>query len=359
MTEKGAPRREQRHAAPRASKQGGSDLVFERADLPAQGRLRQVKALRGSADVALFGDGNEVTNLREAHRQSLRQTSLARQGRDDGPRIRPKGYWTARAPSSHVGVMAIELLSSSQIERMRRAGRVAAETLAFVGSQLRPGMSTAEIDRLVREDTARRGGTPSQLGYKGFPAAVCTSRNDVVCHGIPSSREFLMPGDILNIDVTTNFEGYHGDTSAMFLIGEASVEARRLVDVARRCRDAGIAVIRDGARLGDIGAAISELAEREGVAVVTEVGGHGIGRTMHADPHVPHVGTRGAGPRLKAGMALTVEPMVNLGGAAIRWLDDGWTVVTADGSLSAQWEHTVVVTRDGSELMTQLDRKRE
>ena len=248
--------------------------------------------------------------------------------------------------------MAIEILGPSQIERMRRAGRVAAATLAFVGSQLRPGMSTAEIDRLVREDTARRGGRPSQLGYKGFPAAVCTSRNQVVCHGIPSPREFLEPGDIVNIDVTTNLDGYHGDTSAMFLIGEVSPEAKRIVDIARRCRDTGISVVRDGARLGDIGAAIEELARTEGVGVVTEVGGHGIGRQMHAEPHVAHTGRRGSGPRLKAGMAFTVEPMVNLGSAAIRHLDDGWTIVTADGSLSAQWEHTVIVTRDGCEIVT-------
>ena len=250
--------------------------------------------------------------------------------------------------------MAIEILTPSQIERMRRAGRVAAETLAFVGAQLRAGMSTLEIDRLVREDTARKGGLPSQLGYHGFPASVCTSRNDVVCHGIPSAREILASGDIINVDVTTNLDGYHGDTSATFVIGEATADAKRLVDVARRCRDAGIAVIREGARLGDIGAAIQELAREEGVGVVAEVGGHGIGRKMHADPHVSHVGTRGAGARLKAGMAITVEPMVNLGGAAIRHLDDGWTIVTADGSLSAQWEHTVVVTRDGHEITTLL-----
>jgi methionyl aminopeptidase len=250
--------------------------------------------------------------------------------------------------------MAIEILSPSEIERMRHAGRVAAETLAFVGAQLRPGMSTADIDRLVREDTTRRGGQPSQLGYHGFPAAVCTSRNHVVCHGIPSPGELLRSGDILNVDVTTNVNGYHGDTSAMFLIGQVSDEARRIVEVARRCRDAGISVIREGARLGDIGAAIQEVARKECVSVVREVGGHGIGRTMHADPHVAHVGTRGTGPRLRAGMAITVEPMVNLGGAAIRSLDDGWTLVTADGSLSAQWEHTVVVTHDGFELMTQL-----
>jgi len=250
--------------------------------------------------------------------------------------------------------MAIEILSPSQIERMRRAGRVAAETLAFVGAQLRPGMSTLALDRLVREDTAQRGGRPSQLGYNGFPAAVCTSRNNVVCHGIPSAHEILESGDIINVDVTTNVDGYHGDTSATFVIGEAVTDARRIVDVARRCRDVGIAVIRDGARLGDIGAAIEELARREGVGVVTELGGHGIGRHMHADPHVPHIGKRGAGVRLKAGMAITVEPMVNLGGAAVRVLDDGWTIVTADGSLSAQWEHTVVVTREGHEITTLL-----
>jgi len=250
--------------------------------------------------------------------------------------------------------MAIEILSPSQIERMRRAGRIAAETLTFVGAQLRPGMSTLEIDRLVRKDTARRGGRPSQLGYRGFPAAVCTSRNGVVCHGIPSAREILESGDILNVDVTTNVDGYHGDTSATFVIGQATADAKRLVDVARRCRDVGIAVIRDGARLGDIGAAIEELARKEGVGVVTELGGHGIGRHMHADPHVPHIGARGSGVRLKAGMAITVEPMVNLGGAAVRILDDGWTIVTADGSLSAQWEHTVVVTREGHEITTRL-----
>lgn len=250
--------------------------------------------------------------------------------------------------------MAIEILSTSEIERMRRAGRAAAETLSFVGSQLRAGMTTAEIDRLVREDTARRGGRPSQLGYEGFPAAVCTSRNHVVCHGIPSEREVLEAGDIINVDVTTNLDGFHGDTSAMFIIGEATEEARTVVDVARRCRDAGIAVIREGARLGDIGAAIEELARSEGMSVVSEIGGHGIGRRMHADPHVPHTGRRGAGLRLKAGMAITVEPMINLGGAAVRFCDDGWTVVTADLSLSAQWEHTVLVTRGGHEILTQL-----
>jgi methionyl aminopeptidase len=246
----------------------------------------------------------------------------------------------------------VDILSASEIERMRRAGRAAAKTLAFVGSELRAGMSTGDIDRLVREETARCGGRPSQLGYQGFPAAVCTSRNHVVCHGIPTDHERLEIGDIINIDVTTELDGFHGDTSAMFVIGEASEDARRLVEVARRCRDAGISVIRDGARLGDIGAAIQELAKSEGVSVVTKLGGHGIGRRMHGAPHVPHVGRRGTGLRLKTGMALTVEPMVNLGGPGVRFLGDGWTVVTADRSLSAQWEHTVVVCDDGHEITT-------
>lgn len=248
--------------------------------------------------------------------------------------------------------MAIEIMTAGEIERMRRAGRVAAETLAFIGERIRPGITTAEIDRWVREDTARRGGRPSQLGYKGFPAAVCISRNDIVCHGIPSDKVVLRAGDIVNVDVTTMVDGYHGDTSATFIVGETTSDARRLVDIARRCRDAGIAVVREGARLGDIGAAIEELAREEGVSIVTDFGGHGIGRKMHGDPHVPFTGRKGSGPRLKAGMGITIEPMVNLGGPHVRLLDDGWTVVTADGSLSAQFEHTLVVTRDGCEITT-------
>ena len=248
--------------------------------------------------------------------------------------------------------MSIALLGMREVEAMRRAGEAAAATLAHVASRLRPGISTADIDRWVREDTARRGGTPSQLGYHGFPASVCTSRNHVVCHGIPRPTEILEPGDILNVDVTTLLGGFHGDTSATFFLGEPSPEARHVVDVARRCREAGIAVVRDGARLGDVGAAIEELARREGCTVVREVGGHGIGRAMHLPPHVHHFGRRGTGTRLRAGMAFTIEPMVNLGGAAIRTLDDGWTIVTADGSLSAQFEHTVLVTKTGCEVLT-------
>lgn len=240
----------------------------------------------------------------------------------------------------------------SELEGLRRAGRAAAQTLATVLSRLRPGMSTAEIDHLVREDTALRGGTPSQFGYQGFPAAVCTSRNHVVCHGIPSARELLCEGDIVNVDVTTGLGGFHGDTSATVAIGVASLEATRLIDVARRCRDAGIAVVRHGARMGDLGAAIEEVARAAGCSVVRDYGGHGIGRTMHAPPHVPHVGRRGSGMRLVEGMVITIEPMVNLGGPGVITLDDGWTVQTADGRLSAQFEHTVLITREGCEILT-------
>jgi methionyl aminopeptidase len=250
--------------------------------------------------------------------------------------------------------MAIELLGPGEIARMRRAGAAAASTLRLVGEKLAPGVTTAMIDRWVREDTKRIGGKPSQLGYQGFPAAVCTSRNQVVCHGMPSATEVLEPGDIINVDVTTELGGYHGDTSATFIIGETSAEARHVVDVARRCRDAGIAVVRDGVRLGDVGAAIEELATKEGCTVVSDFGGHGIGRKMHADPHVSHTGVRGAGIRLRAGMAITIEPMINLGKPDVVLLDDDWTVVTADGKLSAQWEHTIIVTRDGCEITTSL-----
>jgi methionyl aminopeptidase len=233
---------------------------------------------------------------------------------------------------------------------------MAAATLTAIGARIRPGITTKEIDRWVRDDTAARGGGCSQLGYHGFPAAVCTSRNEVVCHGIPSEHEVLEPGDIVNVDITTNAGGFHGDTSATFFIGDPSPEARHLVEATRRCLHAGIAEVRDGARLGDIGAAIEELAHREGLSVVREYGGHGIGRSMHEDPHVPHHGRRGSGLRLRAGMVITIEPMLNLGGPEVELLDDGWTVVTRDRSLSAQFEHTIYVTESGFEILTLAER---
>lgn len=248
--------------------------------------------------------------------------------------------------------MAIEILSAREITRMRRAGEAAAETLAHVGARLAAGVTTAQVDGWVRERTAAQGGRPSQLGYRGFPAAVCTSVNEVVCHGIPRRDVVLRAGDIVNVDVTTEVDGFHGDTSDTFVIGETSPERAKVVAVARRCLAAGIAAVREGARMGDIGAAIEAIARGEGCGLVTEFGGHGIGRRMHMEPHVSHVGVAGRGLRLRAGMAFTIEPMVTLGDVAIRVLDDGWTVVTADGSPSAQCEHTVLVTRDGCEVLT-------
>jgi methionyl aminopeptidase len=249
--------------------------------------------------------------------------------------------------------MVVERFSPVECEALRRAGRVAAATLHAVGRQLFVGMTTGAIDEIVRRDTLARGGRPSQLGYNGFPKAVCTSKNHVVCHGIPSDEEILLDGDIVNVDVTTELGGFHGDTSRTFFLGEPSAEARHVVDVAERCLRAGIGVVRHGARLGDIGAAILELATKQGCSVVRDYCGHGIGRVMHAPPSVPHVGQRGRGLRLKRGMVITIEPMINLGGAETLQLADGWTVVTRDGSLSAQFEHTVLVTEQGAEVLTQ------
>jgi methionyl aminopeptidase len=257
--------------------------------------------------------------------------------------------------------VSIELFGPETYPALRRAGRVAAATLRHVAGRLRAGVSSAQIDAWVREDTKQRGGRPSQLNYRAtpdtppFPGAVCVSIDDVVCHGIPRASTRLAPGQIVNVDVTTEIGGFHGDTSQTFIIGEASAEARHVVDVARRCLDAGIRVVRPGARLGDIGAAIEEIAEREGCSVVRDFGGHGVGRAMHCEPHVPHHGRRGTGMRLKAGMVFTIEPMINLGSPDVECEADGWTVRTRDGSLSAQFEHTLLVTCDGVEILTRTD----
>lgn len=248
--------------------------------------------------------------------------------------------------------MGVAIYSGAEIEALRGAGRVAAATLQEVAARVCAGVSTATIDDWVREDTRQRGAFPSQLGYQGFPAAVCVSRNDVVCHGIPTPHEMLEAGDIVNVDVTSEFGGFHGDTSTMILVGEVAPEAAHLVSVARKCRDAGISVVRPGARLGDIAHAVMEAARAGGCSVVRELGGHGIGRRMHQEPHISYVGRAGRGLRLQAGMVLTIEPMINLGGPGVVFQGDGWTVKTSDGSLSAQFEHTVLVTADGVEILT-------
>lgn len=249
----------------------------------------------------------------------------------------------------------VNIASPQDIQRMRVVGKMAAETLMLVGEKLVAGMSTEDIDRLVREDTLRRGAKCAPLHYHGFPKSVCTSINDVVCHGIPAPDAILKDGDIVNVDVTTLYDGYHGDTSATFYVGKPSEGARRVTEVSRKCLDLGIAEVRDGARLGDIGAAIQEYAEANGCSVVRKFVGHGIGKKFHDEPKVSHIGKRGTGVRLRAGMIFTIEPMINLGDYEVDILDDDWTAVTHDGSLSAQFEHTILVTRDGCELLTKRD----
>jgi methionyl aminopeptidase len=252
--------------------------------------------------------------------------------------------------------MSIEIKSPKEIELMRRVSRLAAETLLLVGDKIRAGMTTLEIDRIVHEDTLRQGARPAPLHYKGFPRSVCTSINDVVCHGIPDATT-LKNGDIVNVDVTHVYEGFHGDTSATFYIGTPGPTARHVVEVARRALDVGIAQVKDGARLGDIGAAIQEYVESEGCSVVRDFVGHGIGRKFHDAPQVKHYGVRNSGDRIRAGMTFTIEPMVNYGGWEVE-VDkhDRWTVRTVDGSLSAQFEHTILVTRSGCEVLTQRSR---
>lgn len=247
---------------------------------------------------------------------------------------------------------SVSIKSTREVEAMREAGRVAAATLMDVGKMLRPGISTEDINTFVHKDTLRRGARPAPLNYHGFPKSVCTSINSVVCHGIPKPQDVLRPGDIINVDVTSIVNGYHGDTSATFYIGDPSPEARHVTEVSRRSLDLGIAEVREGARLGDIGAAIEEFARAQGCSVVRSFVGHGIGRVFHEPPQVCHYGRRGSGLRVRAGMCFTIEPMINLGGYEVEILEDNWTAVTRDGSLSAQFEHTLVVTKRGSEILT-------
>jgi methionyl aminopeptidase len=253
-------------------------------------------------------------------------------------------------------VSEVKIRSAREVAQLREACQIAVQTLLGVDDMLRPGISTAEIDRFVHEDTIRRGAIPATLNYHGFPKSVCTSVNEVVCHGIPSAR-VLEPGDIINVDITSIYQGWYGDTSVTFYLGEPSSEAKHVTEVSRRCLELGVAQVRDGARLGDIGAAIQQFAESQACSVVRAFVGHGIGRAFHEPPQVPHYGLRGIGLRLRAGMVFTIEPMINLGTHEVEILDDGWTAVTRDRRLSAQFEHTVVVTKNGCEVLTRRPRR--
>ncbi|WP_283148874.1 type I methionyl aminopeptidase [Silvimonas soli] len=249
--------------------------------------------------------------------------------------------------------MPITLKTPEQIESMRVAGRLAAEVLEMISEYVQPGVSTEELDRRCFEYITKIQKTvPANVGYHGFPKTLCTSVNGVVCHGIPSPKELLKDGDIVNIDVTVIKDGWHGDTSRMFYAGTPSPAAQKLVDTTFEAMMAGIEVVRPGATLGDVGHSIQTLAESRGYSVVREYCGHGIGRVYHEDPQVLHYGRPGTGLRLKKGMTFTVEPMINAGEPGVRSLADGWTVVTRDGSLSAQWEHMIAVTDDGFEILT-------
>lgn len=253
--------------------------------------------------------------------------------------------------------MAIHIKTADEIEKMRVAGRLAAEVLDTITPHIRPGITTGELDRLCHRHMVEVQGTiPAPLhyappGYKPFPKSICTSVNHQVCHGVPGDR-VLKIADILNIDITVIKDGYHGDTSRMFYVGEPSIQARRLCDVTRECMWHGIRAVRPEGYLGDIGAAIQQHAESHGYSVVREFCGHGIGRKFHEEPQVLHYGRAGTGLRLQPGMVFTIEPMINAGRPAIRELADGWTIVTKDHSLSAQWEHTVLVTETGCEVLT-------
>ncbi len=253
--------------------------------------------------------------------------------------------------------MPVALKTSEDIVSMRLAGRLAAEVLDYVAAFVKPGVTTGKLNDLCHDYMVKvQGTTPAPLnyappGYKPFPKSICTSVNHQVCHGIPGER-VLKPGDILNIDVTVIKEGFHGDSSRMYYVGEPSIQARRLAEVTHECMWRGIEKVRAGAQLGDLGAAIQAHAESHGYSVVREFCGHGIGRRFHEDPQILHYGKPGTGLRLEAGMTFTVEPMINAGKPGIRELADGWTIVTKDHSLSAQWEHTVLVTPTGYEVLT-------
>ena len=248
--------------------------------------------------------------------------------------------------------MPVTINTPAEIEKKRVACRLAAEVREMIAPHVVPGVATDELDRLCHDYIVHhQQAIPAPLNYHGFPKSICTSINHVVCHGIPNDKR-LKDGDIVNVDITVIKDGFHGDTSQMFVVGDASIKARRLIDTAYECLCVGIGLVGPGTRLGDIGAAIQTLAESRNYSVVREYCGHGIGREFHEEPQVLHYGQRGTGYILQEGMTFTIEPIINAGKRQVRLLPDGWTVVTKDHSLSAQWEHTVLVTPTGCEVLT-------
>ena len=247
---------------------------------------------------------------------------------------------------------AVELMSRREIDKMRRAGEMAYELLDFLAPMVQPGVTTLELNDEAERWTKARGARSAPLGYYGFPKSICTSVNEVVCHGIPNAKQVLKDGDIINIDVTPIVDGFHGDTSRTFLVGSPSEKARKLVEVTEKCMYLGIEAVKPGGTVGDIGYAIQTYAEGLGYSVVRDFVGHGVGKTFHTGPQVPHYGLPGDGERLRTGMVFTIEPMINEGTHEVKVLADKWTAVTKDRKLSAQFEHTIAVTNDGYEILT-------
>ena len=255
--------------------------------------------------------------------------------------------------------MSVIIKTPGEIEKMWVAGRLASEVLVMIGEHVVPGVSTEELDRICHDYIVKeQQAVPAPLNYRGFPKSICTSVNHQVCHGIPGNK-ILKDGDIVNIDVTVIKDGFHGDTSKMFFVGKPSILASRLVDITQKAMWKGIELVRPGTRLGDIGSAIQGFVESNGYSVVQEYCGHGIGRGFHEDPQVLHYGTPGTGIALQAGMTFTIEPMVNAGKRNVKLLPDGWTVVTKDRKLSAQWEHTVLVTDTAYDVLTLREEERQ
>jgi methionyl aminopeptidase len=250
--------------------------------------------------------------------------------------------------------LRMKLKRPEQIARMREAGRIVAETLQLMREAVRPGITTRELDRIAEENIRKYGATPSYKGYRGFPASICASINSVIVHGIPDDTP-LDEGDIISVDVGAKHRGFHGDATISIAVGEVSNEAHRLMDVCRRALDVGIAKSHAGNRLTDISAAIQETVESAGFSVVRDLYGHGIGQNLHEEPLLPHYGEPGQGPVLRPGMVLTIEPMIAAGEPEWKTLSDRWTVVTVDGSLAAQFEHTVAITQNGPEILTSFE----
>ena len=290
------------------------------------------------------------------------KTRTVKVGRNDpcpcGSGMKYKKCCLGSTLNSHTDIEAlysqkygIRLKKTHDVEAIRQAGRLVLETLELIESKIKPGLVTEEINTLVHEFTIKNGAKPAPLNYRGFPKSVCVSVNEVICHGIPGKR-LLNDGDIVNIDITSILNGYYADANKTFFVGTPGADAERIVSIARECLKRGMSMVKPGNTLGDIGWAIQTYAEAQGCSVVREFVGHGVGFGFHEAPQIPHFGNRGAGITLIPGMVFTVEPMINLGKKELRILDDKWTAVTKDGSLSAQFEQTVLVTEEGFESLT-------